>query len=362
MAYTPAFAPRSPPVDRPMSENFENSGWKEKKLWAPPPPEKEERPGAGPRSRLRADGAPPAVSQGIARTLVSNDKRAETSPGGGGPAAHGEPPAAAKPSGAAPQRGGADVSGGEPAMPPKPPKPPKPAKGSLEALDPDSDSDSDAEDSDDRPEYAVLNMNVPRTALVINVSHVLQRLNGCCSLNQLTKSIKNFKESTGVTLEAFLRAHPNNFKLEGRIVFLVDRDGNKWEPPANARKGEVEVVKGKGKGKAKADSAPIKIKGEPAKGKGESAKGKGESAKGKGEPAKGKAEHAKGKGESAKGKGKAQAAQYGGESWQGQQGGEGKKKRNKKADDEWESNWWGESWDSGWSQGGWKSNDWWESW
>ncbi|CAK0885977.1 unnamed protein product, partial [Prorocentrum cordatum] len=119
------------------------------------------------------------------------------------------------------------------------------------ALDPDSDSDSDAEDSDDRPEYAVLDMNVPRTALVINVSHVLKRLNGCCSLNQLTKSIKSFKESTGVTLEAFLRAHPNNFKLEGRIVFLVDRDGNKWEPPMDARKGEVAVVKGKGKGKAK---------------------------------------------------------------------------------------------------------------
>jgi len=221
-----------------------------------------------------------------------------------------------------------------PPKPPKPPKAPKPVKGSLEALDPDSDSDSDAEDSDDRPEYAVLDMNVPRTALVINVSHVLKRLNGCCSLNQLTKSIKSFKESTGVTLEAFLRAHPNNFKLEGRIVFLVDRDGNKWEPPMDARKGEVAVVKGKGKGKAKADSAPTKIKGESTKGKGESAKGKG----------------------------KAQPAQWGGDSWQGQQG-EGKKKRNKKADDEWaEPNWWEESWDSGWNQGGWKNNDWWESW
>ena len=32
-----------------------------------------------------------------------------------------------------------------------------------------------------------------RARKVINVSHVLKRLNGCCSLNQLTKVLKSFK-------------------------------------------------------------------------------------------------------------------------------------------------------------------------
>ena len=40
----------------------------------------------------------------------------------------------------------------------------------------------------------VLDLMVPRTALVVNISHVLKRLNGCCSLNQLTKQIRSFKD------------------------------------------------------------------------------------------------------------------------------------------------------------------------
>merc|ERR1712060_275931 len=102
-------------------------------------------------------------------------------------------------------------------------------------------------------EYAVLDMNVPRTALVINVSHVLKRLNGCCSLNQLTKSIKHFNQKTGVSLEAFLRANPMTFKLEGRIVYLVDRDGEKWKPAEEPHRDEPEQpAKGKNKGKVEA--------------------------------------------------------------------------------------------------------------
>merc|ERR1719473_2263540 len=83
-------------------------------------------------------------------------------------------------------------------------------------------------------------MNVPRTALVVNVSHVLRRLNGCCSLNQLTKCVKSFKDNTGVTLEAFLRANPMTFKLEGRIVHLLDRNGEKWKPPQEFEQKEPE--------------------------------------------------------------------------------------------------------------------------
>jgi len=133
---------------------------------------------------------------------------------------------------------------------PKPPKPPKPPTGPLEALDPDSSSSDDSDSHALPPEYAVLDMNVPRTALVINVSHVLKRLNGCCSLNQLTKSIKSFKDNTGFTLEAFLRANPITFKLEGRIVHLLGRDGEKWRPPEEAEQGETWKGKGKGKGAA----------------------------------------------------------------------------------------------------------------
>lgn len=140
---------------------------------------------------------------------------------------------------------------GEPAMPPKPAKPPKPprsAKGPLDVLDPESSSSDESDSPAVPPEYAVLDMNVPRTAMVINVSHVLKRLSGCCSLNQLTKALKNFKENTGVTLEQFLRANPDSFKLEGRIVFMVDRNGEKWKPP---KEEEAEETKGKGRRKGK---------------------------------------------------------------------------------------------------------------
>lgn len=121
----------------------------------------------------------------------------------------------------------------------------------MEALDPDSSSSDESDGPALPPEYAVLDMNVPRTALVINISHVLKRLNGCCSLNQLTKSIKSFKDNTGVTLEAFLRANPMTFKLEGRIVHLLGRDGEKWKPPEEAD-AAAEPWKGKGKGKSEA--------------------------------------------------------------------------------------------------------------
>jgi hypothetical protein len=95
----------------------------------------------------------------------------------------------------------------------------------------------------------VLDLTVPRTALVINVTHVLKRLNGCCSLNQLNKALKDFKLKTGVTLEAFLRGNPGDFKLEGRIVYLVDQDGEKWTPP-----GGVTIQHGKGKQMGGGDS------------------------------------------------------------------------------------------------------------
>lgn len=317
-----------------MTENFEHSGWKEKKLWAPPVDEKEDRSGAGPRSRLRADASAPAVSQGISRMLGHGDKKAPE--GSSAPAAG---------------QAGEGAGGSEPALGSRPPRAPKAQKGPLEALDPDSETESDSGESEGRPEYAVLDMNVPRTALVINVSHVLKRLNGCCSLNQLTKAIKNFKENTGMTLEAFLRAHPNNFQLEGRIVFLVDRDGNRWMPPKGAKNDHELGGKGKGKGKVKGE--PTSGKGEPAKGKGDA--GKGDSGKGKAQ----KGESAKGKGDKGKSSSKGKGKQ---DDWHSS-GGEGKKRRSKR-EDEWEAAWWHESWDepwwdSGWSHGGWgKGGDW----
>ncbi|CAE7447668.1 unnamed protein product [Symbiodinium sp. CCMP2456] len=91
-------------------------------------------------------------------------------------------------------------------------------------------NDLDEEDAA-AEEVGVLDVNVPRTALVINISYVLKRLNGCCSLNQLAKALKSFKEKTGMSLEVFLRSNPRTFKLEGRIVYLLDRDGEKWQPP-----------------------------------------------------------------------------------------------------------------------------------
>merc|ERR1719171_544526 len=230
-----------------MTEAFADSGWKDKKLWSPP--EKEEKtirghttvgsgaptsvsnaPGnkilsgdAGPRSRLRAEGA----ASGIAASL------------------------------SAPGEDKQEVKHAEPDHVVKAPKAPRQARKPLEALDPESSSEEESDEEINRnaAENAVLDLNVPRTALVINVAHVLKRLNGSCSLNQLTKAIKNFKEKTGVPLEAFLRANPTTFKLEGRIIFLIGPGGEKWvappapDPPADKGKGKKGKGKGKGKGK-----------------------------------------------------------------------------------------------------------------
>lgn len=244
-----------------MSEDFVNSGWKEKKLWAPPEVEEKTSragPGAigGPRSRLRGDAA--ATGQGTSgnaeSTKGSSAQATARRPGKSGTA---EAPLQQQPQAAAPPESM------EPT--PKPPKPPKPPKGPLEALDPDSSSSDDSDSPALPPEYAVLDMNVPRTALVINVSYVLKRLNGCCSMNQLTKCIKSFKENTGFTLEAFLRANPMTFKLEGRIVFLLGRDGEKWRPPEEAEQGDTGKG-GKGKGKGEASKSTSKGSGSGARG------------------------------------------------------------------------------------------------
>lgn len=282
-----------------MSEAFANSGWQEKKLWQPPPAEEAYKAGAtggpganGPRSRLRGDG--PGTG-GIAGGFGAN--------GGPRPDEHGDSIKDV----AEPQLEGKLIDGdSEPSRPPRKPKKPKVPKGPLEALDPDSSSGSSGEEGDEDEEdedaeggsegdmmpaeYAVLDLTVPRTALVINVSHVLKRLNGCCSLNQLTKAIKMFKEKSGVSLEAFLRANPMSFKLEGRIVHLLDH-GEKWTPPVQAeghasaggKGGKRERGGGKG-GKSlaaggKGDKDKAGGKGDKAGGKGG---GKGEKAGGKG--------------------------------------------------------------------------------
>jgi len=228
--------------------------------------------GAGPRSRLRAEGAATSTAAAqIAAAVGTNVDRPASSSGGGtggqatskqataskagedsvGDAAehHGDG-LSKKDVAAHGEEGGAgalDGAGGS-----QPSKPPKPPRKPLEALDPESSSSDESDDSELPPEYAVLDLTVPRTALVINVAHVLKRLNGCCSLNQLTKSLKSFKEKTGVTLEAFLRANPMTFKLEGRIVYYVDRDGNKWKPPQQDPNSDAVPYggsRGKGKGR-----------------------------------------------------------------------------------------------------------------
>lgn len=258
VAYTPAFAPRVQMADRPMNEDFVNSGWKEKKLWQPPVDEVRptRSPAAGnhnaPRSRLRAE-------ENAGKAAASDKGSGGVGAGGAGTSA--EPAtanadAAAGPAPARPASGdtheqkggteekhnmsslheGGDAGGGAEA--PKPRKSPKVPRRPLEALDPDSSSE-ESEDEAWPAEFAVLDLTVPRTALVINVSHVLKRLNGCCSLNQLTKSVKAFKEKFGVTLEAFLRANPTTFKIEGRIVYLVDSDGEKWKPPPGSQPANV---------------------------------------------------------------------------------------------------------------------------
>ncbi|CAE7941559.1 unnamed protein product [Symbiodinium necroappetens] len=105
-------------------------------------------------------------------------------------------------------------------------------------------NDLDEEDAA-AEEVGALDVNVPRTALVINISYVLKRLNGCCSLNQLAKALKSFKapqtvaaafscalktaeEKTGMSLEAKSQVF---LRMQGRIVYLLDRDGEKWQPP-----------------------------------------------------------------------------------------------------------------------------------
>lgn len=237
VAYSPAFAPRGP-VNRPMSEDFANSGWKEKKLWQPPKPHEDER-AVGNRAGKPKGGAPGAVP-----APAPNSKQEGTSKGA--------PPGLKDEDRITPSRTMKSDADLEPVEKPRKSKVKSAPKGPLEALDPDSSSEEDS-DIDDKlpPEYAVLDLTVPRTALVINVSHVLKRLSGCCSLNQLNKALKNFKEKTDVTLETFLRANPMNFKLEGRIVYLLDKDGSKWQASASTNLSEPQAKGGKSRGKGK---------------------------------------------------------------------------------------------------------------
>jgi len=156
-------------------------------------------------------------------------------------------------------------------------------------------NDLDEEDAATE-EVGVLDVNVPRTALVINISYVLKRLNGCCSLNQLAKALKSFKEKTGMSLEVFLRSNPRTFKLEGRIVYLLDRDGDKWQPPKQEpaaggpggtdaghperSKGQAKGKEAKGRGGGEGRRGKAMMKGDPPPAKGET--GKGRASKGHG--------------------------------------------------------------------------------
>lgn len=191
------------------------------------------------------------------------------------------------------------------------------------------------------PEHAVLDLMVPRTALVINISHVLKRLNGCCSLNQLTKQIRSFKEKTGMSLEAFLRANPMTFKLEGRIVYLVDRDGEKWTPPKQENPvGGREVGnadRGKGKGKSEGKSRGDARDARDARGK---------SGGHKGDPRSGE-NHRNGKGARGKSNGE----------WRTSNGGQNGQWSGW---DEWQDDW-QEDWKDEW-QDDWKANNWKGSW
>lgn len=230
--------PKFTPRPREMTEGFANSGWKEKKLWTPQP-EPEERTtrpvkSAASCSHAGRPEAAAAASGPAAGSCQSSAAAAGSAPHREVPRAAAacgtEPPAAVGPEAGAGAR--AAEAAPAPTSLPRPPKPPRAPRNPLDVLDPESSSDeSDGASGAIPPEYAVLDLNVPRTALVINVSHVLKRLSGCCSLNQLAKTLKAFKENTGVTLEQFLRANPSTFKLEGRIVFLVDKNGEKWQPP-----------------------------------------------------------------------------------------------------------------------------------
>lgn len=216
-----------------MTEDFVNSGWKDKKLWQPPQPEPKNKAappgsnsadgkGVGPRSRLRGEGAR-VGSGGIAGALGNS--------GAGGHALE-----EASDDG---ELLDAPVGAGD--------KRPPQRNKKAQALDPESGSSSDESTRSFAAECALAELTIPRTALVYNISMALKRLNGCCSLNQLTKQVKTFKEKNGVTLEAFLRANPMSFKLEGRIVYLMDH-GEKWKPPPGQKaKGGKDDDKG-GKG------------------------------------------------------------------------------------------------------------------
>jgi len=63
--------------------------------------------------------------------------------------------------------------------------------------------------------------NVPSTALIINVSQVLRRLNGNCSLLQLKRLLPNLFQD-GTTMEQFIQQNPHTFEIRegGRVVFL----------------------------------------------------------------------------------------------------------------------------------------------
>jgi len=176
------------------------------------------------------------------------------------------------------------------------PTPKPPAVAPVAKMHQDEVAGNSSEESMDEeppPEHAVLDLMVPRTALVINISHVLKRLNGCCSLNQLTKQMRSFKEKTGMSLEAFLRANPMTFKLEGRIVYLVDRDGEKWVPPSkqdnpvghDSTGGSGDRGKGKGKeGKSRGTGGDGRNRGKAGSHKGDNRVANGESRNGKGAP------------------------------------------------------------------------------
>lgn len=331
VACSPAFGPRPPRVDRPLSEEFVNSGWKEKKLWKPEVEELEK--GRGDK-KLKA----PHGTRGIAGSLEAEGRGKEA-----------PPPEREEPPKPQPAPAPAECSirlGSVKEAPPKSkaPKPARSPQGPLEVLDPESSSDDD-EDGHPAlpPEFAVLDMNVPRTALVINVSHVLKRLSGCCALSQLTRALKTFKDnSAGVTLEQFLRANPDTFLLEGRIVHLLDRSGEKWKPPPP----EELPDKGRGKGRGKDDS---KGKGKGG-GKSDAKGGKGDAKKsdakgGKG-GAKGKSE---GKGGKDRGKGSQQQSQS-----RHQRGGGG----GGGAAESWDDAWWS---DAAWNDAAWLDSSWYAS-
>lgn len=333
-----SFAPRAQIALRPMSEDFENSGWKDKKLWAPhtdvpatssaprvprTPPWEPVQKSSPPMKPLPAPAA-----QEPKRTPVSSQNAQPTPsisssshPTGDRGAPFPSVSSSATPSSSSnvPRRQVQEeiaqpefqgIGGGsEPSRPPTSAKrKAKPAADPLQVLDPETSEDEDSDDEDGKSaEYAVLDMTVPRTALVINVSHVLKRLNGCCSLNQLTKAIKSFKEKTGVSLEAFLRANPMTFKLEGRIVYLVDRNGEKWIPPPKAdgqTNGDAQSHsrgrdndRGKG-GRSKGEVEPQRSAGDSTQ-QSQKTKGSGATApatKGRGKEGKGKSEVQGGKG------------------------------------------------------------------